>query len=516
MSKLLSKISIKWRVCLYFVAFTLILLALLWVFQTMLLGTIYQRIKTESLKKCVNEITSAVKNEDYYDRVEAAAKAYDVSVKIVDADYETLYAYAVSPTNIVNRISKAELYILCQKAQENSGSYVQIYQQYLKESRRARQQQNDENEEEQTLPEGFPQGVPERPEGFTRGEPHTFIRMDVLLNLMSTRVVRLPDGTDGYLIVDSVITPVDATVHTLAILLLYISIFMILISVVVAFAMARRISKPIITTNEQAKRLAKGDYSTRFESGGYKEIVQLNETLDHAAKELSKADELRRELIANVSHDLRTPLTMIIGYSEVMRDLPGENTPENIQVVIDEATRLSSLVNDLLDISRLQSGTGKITKTEYDLTQSIRDIIARFEKLVENGGYRIAFENDGEVTVSADETRMSQVIYNLLINAINYTGEDKTVRVVQKKTPEGNVRVEFIDSGEGIAREELPYIWDRYYRVDKTHKRAQMGTGLGLSIVKTILETHGAVYGVDSTPGSGSTFWFELPVEGEE
>ena len=213
--------------------------------------------------------------------------------------------------------------------------------------------------------------------------------------------------------------------------------------------------------------------------------------MNYAARELSKTDKLRRELIANVSHDLRTPLTMIIGYSEVMRDIPGENTPENIQVVIDEATRLSSLVTDILDISRLQSGGSNADKSEYNLTESIRNIIARFDKLKENDGYKIIFENDGDVMIFADENRMSQVIYNLIINAI---------------------RIEIRDSGEGIPKEDLPYIWDRYYKVDKTHKRAQTGTGLGLSIVKTVLEAHGAAYGVDSTLGIGSSFWFELPL----
>ena len=231
--------------------------------------------------------------------------------------------------------------------------------------------------------------------------------------------------------------------------------------------------------------------------------------MNFAAKELSKADELRNELIANVSHDLRTPLTMIVGYSEVMRDIPGENSPENVQVIIDEATRLSSLVNDLLDISRLQSGTSKITRGEYNITDSIHRIISRFDKLKENEGYIITFDADEDVYINADENRLSQVIYNLITNAINYTSRDKRVNVRQKVSGD-TVRIEITDNGEGIAKEDLPYIWDRYYRVDKTHKRAQMGTGLGLSIVKTVLESHGAVYGVDSTIGVGSTFWFEL------
>lgn len=515
MGKRLSKISLKWRLFGYFSVFIIVLLGILWICQTVLLDTIYRQIKTDSLKRCVNEIAYAIKDENYYDNLEELARSYDVSIKIVDTDYETIYSYAVSPTNIVNRISPAELFILCNRAQRNNGTYVQVYQQYVKETIMERRQRARTEETGQTIePSKYFDTQSDTPkhesEPFKRGEPPIFISTDVLLNLISTRVAALHDGTSCYIVVDSVITPVNATVRTLVIMLLYITVFTVIIALIIAFVMARRIANPIIKMNKSAKRLAKGDYQVRFDSRGYKEIEQLNETMNYAATELSRADELRRELIANVSHDLRTPLTMIIGYSEVMRDIPGENSPENMQVVIDEATRLSSLVNDLLDISRLQAGTVGITKEEYNLTQSIRKIISRFDKLTESDGYNISFEHSSEIYINADENRISQVIYNLIINAINYTGQDKNVRVIQSKTGNGAVRIEIKDSGVGISKEELPYIWDRYYRVDKTHKRAQMGTGLGLSIVKTILESHGAVYGVDSTVGKGSTFWFEL------
>ncbi len=502
-----SKTSLKFRLFAYFSVFTAILLSILWICQTLLLDTIYRQIKTDSLKHCTNEIAYAIKEKNYEESVEELARAYDVNVKIVDANYEMLYIYAVSPTNIVTRISGTDIFMLCERAEENGGSYTQPFQQFVKETHETTEvlPQNPENSKGDK--ENGETG--KRDSDFVRGEAPVFTNSNVLLNLISARSAELRDGSSCYIIVDSVITPVNATVRTLVVMLMYISIFTVIFATGLAFIIAKRISNPIVSMNKNAKRLAKGDYNVRFESCGYAEIEELNETMNYAAKELSKADELKNELIANVSHDLRTPLTMIIGYSEVMRDIPGENSPENVQVIIDEATRLSSLVNDLLDISRLQAGISKVSKEEYNITDNARSIISRFDKLKEKEGYDINFEDCGDVYVNADENRISQVIYNLIINAINYTGEDKQVTVREKKT-DTHVRIEVIDKGEGIAKEDLPYIWDRYYRVDKTHKRAYMGTGLGLSIVKTVLENHGAVYGVDSTQGVGSTFWFEL------
>ena len=248
-----------------------------------------------------------------------------------------------------------------------------------------------------------------------------------------------------------------------------------------------------------------------FSGEGFKETRELAETLNYAASELSKNDRLSKELIANISHDLRTPLTMITGYSEVMRDIPGENTPENVQVIIDEANRLSELVSALLDLSKLQAGAGRLDISRFDLTETIMDAMYRYSKLTERYGYRIEFYSDRNVMIDADRAMLLQVLYNLINNAINYIGEDKLV-IVEQTVKQDAVRISVTDHGEGIAPEQLPYIWDRYYKVDKVHRRATVGTGIGLSIVKGVLESHGAAYGVDSTPGVGSTFWFEISV----
>ena len=192
-----------------------------------------------------------------------------------------------------------------------------------------------------------------------------------------------------------------------------------------------------------------------------------------------------------------------------MRDIPGENNPENVQVIIDETERLTELVNDVLDLSKIRSGTRKPEPETFDLTETVRAVLTRYEKLTERDNYVITFSADESVYVNADRTMILQVIYNLVNNALNYTGDDKKVSIDQSVW-DNRVRISVIDTGGGIDEADIPYIWDRYYKVDKVHKRAKIGTGLGLSIVKGILESHGATYGVESKVGEGSNFWFEL------
>ena len=287
----------------------------------------------------------------------------------------------------------------------------------------------------------------------------------------------------------------------------------VLATVLVGFTMARSISEPIIETSEAARELSRSRYTRPPHSGGYREIAELNDTLVRAAEDLGKVEDLQRELIANISHDLRTPLTMIGGYAEAMRDIPEEATPENLQIIIDETNRLSSMVNEVLDFSRLRTGNLELEKKPFNLTEEIREICNRIGRMTSVDGYTVVFEPAEDRTVVGDRGRIGQV----LCNALTYTGADKTVRITQRDTAAG-IRVQISDSGEGIPADELPFIWDRYYRSRENHRRAVIGSGLGLNICRGILEKHGADYGVRSEEGKGTTFWFVLPVnpEGEK
>lgn len=327
--------------------------------------------------------------------------------------------------------------------------------------------------------------------------------------ITETRSYLTSDGRVVSLVFYAIISPVTATISTIKIQLYYVTIIMLVLSVALALIIAGMVARPIESLNSSAKKLAEGIYDIRFSGGGYKEINELSDTLNHAALELSKVEKLRRELMANISHDLRTPLALIYGYAEIMHDFPDEINPEQTKLIMDETERLASLVNDILHVSRLESGAMELNSSIYNFTESMGRSIDRLTKLVGKEGYSFIFEHDEDVFVKADEIKMTQVFYNLLINAIHYSTDDLQI-IVRQISSDTSVKIEVEDHGEGINEEDIPYIWDRYYKAGEKHKRAITGTGLGLSIVKKIVELHGGSCGVESKPGAGSIFWFKI------
>ncbi|MDL2217036.1 HAMP domain-containing histidine kinase [Christensenellaceae bacterium OttesenSCG-928-M15] len=465
--------SIKWKIFSYLIGFCLLLLTILWVFQTVLLDDFYKNIKMQEIAKEASTYAKYITQGDMEGLEELAYKKGDLYVEIWTPGGASFVLSGNLPPDAPSQFSNISQY------------------------------KNDEKEVlfQETAAAGGTQlkritgkgggGVPDR--RFRESIIYTEILSSGELLLAST-----------------VISPVNATVDTLRIQLYYISGIMLLLAVGIALLISKRVSKPIETLNEGAKKM--GDGNVDFHAEGYKEIAELSDTLQKAAKELMKTDKLRQELIANVSHDLRTPLALITGYGEMIRDLPDENTNENMQVIIDEAKRLTSLVNNLLDLSRLQAGVQDMHMVEFDLADETAKIIDRFKKFCEQEGYTITFDYEGEAYIYADPDRIAQVIYNFISNAIHHAGGDKRVEV-RLELSKGHAKLLVTDTGEGIPEDRLDEIWERYYKLDEVHTRAMVGSGLGLSIVKSILSQHpGVEYGVTSALGKGSTFWFSIPL----
>ncbi len=315
-----------------------------------------------------------------------------------------------------------------------------------------------------------------------------------------------------YICLISPLERTDTTRQVLQTQLIMVSILSILLALALAYFIARRVSKPIEKTTKSALELAGGDYTVKFDEGSYREINELSDTLNYATKELSKTDELRRDLISNVSHDLRTPLTIIKSYAELIRDISGDDVQKrkkHTNVIIDETNNLSYLVNDMLDLSRMQSGTMPMQKNVFSLSDLVHSTIHRFEYYTENEGFVFEKAIKEDLVVYGDERRIEQVIYNLIANAVNYTGDDKRI-IVSLEEKDQAIRFSVKDTGCGIKEEEIDFVWDKYYKSSEKHKREKVGTGIGLSIVKNILLSHNANFGVSSKIGEGSVFWFEL------
>lgn len=490
--------SIKWKLFLFLAVFVVLIIALLWVLQVVFLDDFYKNIKVTEIRQASQTIRNHISDSDVGTFITSLSEEHDMSVIVAQEDGTVLYQAAERNGSMLFRVTAEQFYEWMYNAKENGGVYTEIFQGFTIDA--------------------FPGNEPGMGNHNSNPNPNSnrndatmFDRLYEQQSILHASIATLADNTEVVILLNSDITPVDATVQTIQTQLIMVTVLLLLGALLLALLISIVISDPIMKMNEASKELAKGNYKVTFAGGGYKEIQELSQTLNYAKEELAHLDDYRRDLMANVSHDLRTPLTLIVGYAEMMRDLPGENNGENAQTIIDEANRLTVLVNDVLELSKLEANTQTLNLQQFDLTESIQTVVDRIAKMTLLQGYEISFIADGHVTVTADPLKISQVVYNLIGNAITHTGENHKVIVRQDVT--GNtVRISVVDFGQGITRENLPKIWERYYKVDKEHRRAQVGTGLGLSIVKSIFDLHHMRYGVISEVGKGSAFWFELPV----
>lgn len=315
-------------------------------------------------------------------------------------------------------------------------------------------------------------------------------------------------GSQYYLFLNSPIELLDSTIFVLKRQFGFLVASVLSIATFVAFLLSKKLSMPLSKMTREAKRLARGDFSVQFDASDYSEVSALSDTLNFATQEFKKTDDLRRDLVANVSHDIKTPLTMIRAYAEMIKDISGDNKEqreEHLGVILDEVHHLERLVNDMLTLSKYESEIFAINETEFNLSDHIRSSVNLFQ--IED----IDFEIDCEPTfvVKADEIKMGQVLYNFINNATKFVGDDRKIIINVKKVKPKEVLVSVIDHGKGIAESQIESIWDRYYKIDKNFQRNQ-GTGLGLSIVKAICEANGSQYGVESQEGQQTTFFYTL------
>lgn len=478
-----DSLAIKWKVFIYLTGFCACLLILLWLMQVVFLSTIYKNVRIGQMNNAARKIEVAMKNGSDTQLITDIATDNDACVMIIAPNGTLMHSADVRRECSIHKASYMDILKLVTQTKKNGGQLKGIYS----------------------------KNGPFRPDMIVIA-PDYSARIKGPQSMIYCKQVTQDDNSIGYILINISLTPVDSTVTTIKIQLCIITGAMLLFSLLLASVISKKVAQPIEQLSEQAGQLATGDYETVFNAKGYAEISRLSDTLTQTAQELGKVESLRKEFIANVSHDLRTPLTLIGGYAELMRDIPGENNSENAQSIINETQRLSSLVNDVLDMSRIQSGAVPMEKKQYNLTAAVQKTVNNMQDLLKQDGYVMYFESDGTVMVNADEARISQCFYNILINAVNHTGQDKHI-YIKLSSGDGMAKISVTDTGAGVAEKDLPYVWERYYKNDKNHRRSVTGTGIGLSIVRSVIKAHNGQYGVYNTSGKGACFWFSIPIE---
>ncbi len=453
-----KKNSINFTILKYFLLFSIVILGILWLFQFIFFNSFYKDQKINDIKAVVEKI----KKNQTADEINEIALDKSICVEIANKNFEVLYSSRYFGKGCISDTDQTNNYkfdfISNNKTEE---TYEIVHSKY----------------KSKTLVYG--------------------VKLD----------------NSNYAFLNTSLEPTKDIISLIKKQLIVITLFTLIFSYILAYFISNHISKPIKEISKEAKKIATGNYNNIEEESNIEEIVELENTLNYVKDELSKTDELRRDLMANVSHDLKTPLTMIKAYAEMSIDLHSndkEKQRQDIDTIIQETDRLTILVNDILDLSKMQSNMDTLEKEDFDIIKLTEDILKRYQLYQETDNYQFIFyHNKEEIIVYADKKKIEQVIYNLINNAINYTGEDNTVEIkIEEK--KDTVLVEIKDTGKGIQEEDIPYIWDRYYKNKKKHKRNLIGTGLGLNIVKTILETHQFKYGVKTKKEQGTTFFFEI------
>lgn len=464
--------------------FSAVIFVLLWLLQIVFLQSFYNGMAVRSVKKAAREIAEHSSDEDFYDVIDQAAMTNSLLVFVTDGAGNVLYS---------------------------SDEYQGLYG------------DKERDDHETDNPYVSSDTVMNWEKGALRNLPYSYETMLAKLkdSGMDTINFITEDNTayvmgmeldSGHILsVSMPLGTVGGTVGILRVQLVWVSVLSLILGFCIAWIISKRLGKPIAQIAGSAKQIASGNYHPELPGGFCSELDDLSDALGEMALSLEKAKNVQRDFLAGISHDLRTPLTMIKGYAEMVKEISWEDPrkrEEDLGIIMREADRLTALVNEILEFSAMQTDVSEKKYGIIDISRGVRDVIGQFTPFCEKNGFVIESEVMDELWAAADEAQIRRVIYNFIDNAISHTDESKKIKV--SLTLAGSVvRFEVTDFGKGIADEDIPYIWDRYYTARSKKNRAAV-SGLGLSISREILTFHKAKYGVDNR--NNCTFWFELPV----
>lgn len=466
--------SFRTKLSLYFVLFTEVIFTALWVLQTVFLQSFYNAMLIKNTKSAAQQIIYSGEDTDTIDSL-----ALNNSLVVYMTDTEGHIIYSTDEY----------------KSTYNGNSY-----EHDKENPyRKNEEMNWQKSPYRNLPDGYDEFL----SNLEKNGKSTEYRTDTLF------VYGEYISENTVLYVGTTLDPVGAAANIIRIQLLWVTVISVIIALAFAFFIAGKFSKPVTEISKQAKKIGGTDFSVNFESDFCAEIDELSNTLVHTNAALNESRGFQRELLANVSHDLRTPLTMIKGYAESIRDFGDDDVQRTAdsEIIMREADRLNELVNEVLEYSELQTNGYNTEFERIDLSKLVKSVIMQFEPLFQSQGGIIECSVSENIFVNGNYRQLERVVYNLLDNAIRHTGDSK--KIIIKLQPEnGHARLSVRDYGNGIPDEQLPHIWERYYTYRQRNKQGV--SGLGLAIVKQIVSIHNGECGVTSENGLGSVFWVTL------
>jgi len=466
-----SNKSITRRIAGYLLGYVLFLFLILWVFQIELLPNMYQEHRKTMVIEQVNQIGDSLEEPLFSKTVVEIAREDTACIRILRLSGTEILSLDFMPFCNLHNMSKTELMALWAEAEANGGSLTTVYAMNSDRLRR-------------------------------------LVPSDATA-IMYVQIFKSADHQPTAIFYNGPISPINNMLEVLQTELRWITLAAIALGAFMVVWVTRFTVVPITKIIEQTRRLKEQDYTVTFDSNGYQEVAELSELLNETSRTLEMLDKMRRRVLSNVSHDLRTPLSMIIAYSELMRDIPEENTPENVQVIVDEAKRLTDLVNDVLTYPEpYDMVTTGLNCTMFDFAGQCRQVVERYQRFKKTSQSYIRYEGPERLMIWADSTRLTQVIYNLLNNAVSHSGNSPLIVLRMELEDNSHIlRVEVADNGKGIPKEKQELIWELNYTESDGE---EFHGGIGLTIVRSILEQHHAQYGVKSEPGEGSTFWFSM------
>ena len=484
-------ISIRWQLMFFIGAMTLLTVGLIWGIITYALAPKYNATIRQNLTNKASAITAI------FDQTDSEISSRDFGVLQLDNDFWTALGQTFSDKKINMDgycVDFSDSTLRCLKA------YESMFPCLLHESSGSFSGEFGYNLNTRQL-------ITFRQELFEEGSLYKIVQIGSTRQMLVGQLSA--DGKYG-IIVSTGMAQITTAAEVLRSILWPVALILLVLDLLFAMLFSRWFTRPVQQLSSGAKEIAAGNYDIQLPVVHHDEIGQLAEDFNHMAAEVKRSAQLEKDILANVSHDLRTPLTLIKGYAETVRDLTGtdaEKRTEQCNIIVDETDRLSALVNSVMELSKVQSGAEKPNLIDFDMGELCFEVAGRYDALCDQNHWHLELQADEAAPVQADPAMMERVVHNLLGNAFHHIGADGQVMLRVLPQADG-CRVEIEDHGPGIPPKDLPYIFDRYYRARQDS--GKVGTGLGLSITKAILQQHGFAFGVNSAVGQGSTFWFVM------